>query len=87
MYKIKFSSPTLSAGEVVTVDGLGALVNGETVEFDDSVNDAFRQATAVVAFDNGDAKLVLGKDLVTHFKNHSTITVTHVKNPVEKSDA
>lgn len=70
MFKVKMNQPNLEKGAKVTVSGLGELVNGETVEFDDEAEDLFKLY-------NGDVALLEA------FTKESGISVTHSKGKVK----
>lgn len=87
MYKITYKSPTHGKGEKVTVAGLGELINGETVEFPDSVNETFRAANAVIDYDDDGIPVVKsGPSLISAFRKHNAITVKHEKDKPEDPD-
>jgi len=81
MYKIKYDSPTLGKGEVVTVTGLGELINGKFVEFPDNANETFKAANGVVDIDEeGNAFFVSGLSLKEAFKADKSFTVEFEKD-------
>lgn len=81
MYKITLNSPHTGKGEVITVAGLGELVNGVTTDFENSVEDKFRDARSYIEFDeDGVPKVVRGQTLRQTFQNHPYIKVEFVKD-------
>lgn len=92
MFKITLDSPTLGKDETVTVSGVGELKNGETKEFDNSVAETFRMASASVRFNKkGDPELIKGQTLRQAFRKHPAIKVEYVKgegkpDPVEDDE-
>jgi hypothetical protein len=86
MYKIKLDLPGTPKGEVVTIDGIGALENGATHEVSDEEAHAFRLAhprrVEGTAASGGEtqAETSLGPTLYDAFKDHPNIKVTKVGN-------
>jgi hypothetical protein len=86
MYKIKLDLPGTPKGEVVTIDGIGALENGATHEVSDEEAHAFRLAhpARVESVNDSTGETVvettLGPTLYEAFKGHPSIKVTKVGN-------
>jgi len=81
MYKIKYDSPTLGKGEIVTVTGIGELRNGEFSELPDEADATFQATNGIVSLDEeNNAVFTLGLGLEDYFKDHELFTVEHVKD-------
>ena len=83
-YAIKMNDPALSKGAVVTVDGLGNLVNGDTTVVSDEQYEAFRihNSTQKVDYDEEGRMTITtekGPTLLQAFKDNKSITVKEVK--------
>lgn len=75
-YKVEVNYPNLPKGEVVTIDGVGELVNGSTTEVSDAQADAFRTRHPI---SDKDGNLVQGPTLLKAFESSEHVKVTSTK--------
>ena len=91
-FDVKFEDESIPKGQVVHVDGLGELVNGETRQVSDEENAQFMARnqvvdTPVTKSGNMQVKTKDGPSVVEAFKRDPRFTVIKVAKTTEKTQA